>query len=500
MRQTHTLLPMNTAPGFRRLFIDLQDVARMDHVRQTVCAARKHPLNPLLRVGLPHEWDGGRASPWPTRSVVFDPRRHLFQCWYMCAERGGKDYRVAYAESEDGVAWRKPRLGQVEFAGSRENNLFDHPAHACTGFTLDLRERNPRRRYKALGHLADGPRCLCYSPDGLAWTRGEPLVVRGRNVTIHDVVAFLRDDQDPDPRRRWKLVWQDYGPSVKPGPRSVRHKFLAAGPVPHRLTRCRHNPFLSPNKGREQEIHFLAYFPYEGLWLSAFEFGYYLPNRQGVYGQYHADIRLAASRDGERFERVCPDDILLPRGGPGEWDAGFQVITQAPVFVGEEIWFFYSGMGEDWSAWPPGNNPRWPEHRGPASTSRDQMGLAILRRDGFACLEVADRSSQAWVLTRPLEVTQRSVRLVVNVGDVAPGRSWVAVEALDAGTGRPLPGFAAGDCDDVGTDRVSAPVTWRGRPLAAALIRGTNRIRLRFRLFGRARLYAYGFEKERKPV
>jgi hypothetical protein len=128
------------------------------------------------------------------------------------------------------------------------------------------------------------------------------------------------------------------------------------------------------------------------------------------------------------------------------------------------------------------------------------MGLAILRRDGFACLEVADRSSQAWVLTRPLEVTQRSVRLVVNVGDVAPGRSWVAVEALDAGTGRPLPGFAAGDCDDVGTDRVSAPVTWRGRPLAAALIRGTNRIRLRFRLFGRARLYAYGFEKERKPV
>ena len=32
---------------------------------------------------------------------------------------------LCYAESDDGIAWRKPSLGQVLFKGSRENNALD---------------------------------------------------------------------------------------------------------------------------------------------------------------------------------------------------------------------------------------------------------------------------------------------------------------------------------------------------------------------------------------
>jgi hypothetical protein len=412
--------------------------------------------------------------------------------------RSPAEYHVGYAESRDGICWRKPAMGQQEFGGSKQNNILAEPARGSAGFFLDRAERNPARRYKAVGHIGGGKgRCICFSANGTDWKRGPPLTIRGRGVELCDIVAFLRDEQDPHAERRWKLVWQDYAPSNKPGPASVRHKYLAYGPAPQSLTAWRHNPFLSPNDGREQEVHFLSYFPCEGLWLCAFEYGFYLPNGRGVYGQYHADIRLAASRDGEHFARVGPDEPLIARGSAGAWDAGFLVVTQAPVIVGDEIWFYYSGMGEEWTCWPPGNNPRWPEHRGPASTARDEMGLAVLRRDGFVCLEVADRCSAAWVLTKPLTVTRRNVSLSVNVGEVDAGRSWVEVEVLDARNGRPLPGLSRADCDAVCSDSVRAAVTWRGRALSAVLRRGAPcRIRLRFHLYGRARLYSYGFEKK----
>lgn len=333
---------------------------------------------------------------------------------------------------------------------------------------------------------------ICYSADAIRWTRGEPLTIRGMSGRICDPVAFLRDDQEPDPARRWKLIWQDYAPGNKPGPESVRHKYMAFGPEPFRLSCSRRNPVITPNTGREQEIHFLSYFPYEGLWLSAYEAGFYHPNGLGRYGQYRADIRLMASRDGERFERVCPDEPLIPMGPRGAWDAGFLVITQAPVYVGDEIWFYYAGLGEEWTCWPPGNNPRWPDSAGPARYSRDEMGLAIFRRDGFVCMETTDRVASGHLTTKPLTVTRRDVALIVNVGNTAEGRDWVEAEVLDARTGKALPGFDRAACDDLDQDSVRARVTWAGRPFDAALRKAGSAIRLRFWIHGAARLYSYG--------
>lgn len=494
---------MNTTSGHRHLFVDLQDVADWDHVRQTVCRARKHPLNPLLRVGMPHEPDGGRCSPWPTRSVLYDSKARRFRAWCYVSDRGfggNPDGQVAYVESADGIHWKKPSLGLFEAGNGKTNNLLVEPARGCACFMIDDQEPDPARRFKAPG-WTDGPAPgrhvpgLCYSRDGIHWTRGEPLVIKGLTGRVCDPVAFLRDDQDPDPNRRWKFVWQDYAPGSKPGPKNVRHKYLAFGPEPHRLTYSRFNPILSPNTGREQEIHFLAYFPYEGLWLSAYEFGFYHPNGLGKFGQYGADIRLMTSRDGERFERVCPDEPLMARGPRGAWDSGFLVITQAPVYVGDEIWFYYAGLGEEWTCWPPGNNPAGTESS-TARYSRDEMGLAILRRDGFVCMEVADRVTSGCFTTKSLDVTRRDVSLIVNVGDVAPGRDWIEVEVLDAKTGKALPGFGRDTCGDLDEDAVRATVTWAGKPFSAALRKAGAAIRLRFWLHGAARLYSYGMDRK----
>ena len=69
--------------------------------------------------------------------------------------------------------------------------------------------------------------------------------------------------------------------------------------------------------------------------------------------------------------------------------------------------------------------------------------------------------------------------------------SWVTVEIVDAATGEPLPGYAADDCQRVLTDGVRLPVRWREhRTLAGVEV---ERIQLRFRLYGRAKLYSFAF-------
>jgi hypothetical protein len=112
-----------------------------------------------------------------------------------------------YAESDDGIHWRKPNLGLINFRGSKENNVVltgrraaeqtDGALTNFDGYTIlrDDREVNPNRRYKMVAHgesvhfwdnhpvsgslgrpQAYIDRCaaargeyITYSPDGLRW-------------------------------------------------------------------------------------------------------------------------------------------------------------------------------------------------------------------------------------------------------------------------------------------------------------------------------------------
>ena len=90
------------------------------------------------------------------------------------------EYRNLYAESDDGITWRKPNLGQFPFAGSRMNNQFLHrtkedhlPQVLYTPWDPD-----PKRRYKLINydygrtppnHTVSGY-WGAYSRDGFRWT------------------------------------------------------------------------------------------------------------------------------------------------------------------------------------------------------------------------------------------------------------------------------------------------------------------------------------------
>ena len=81
-----------------------------------------------------------------------------FRMWYYANHIAGDEDQkgvspICYAESDDGENWTRPELGQVEWKGSRANNLIalgPDPTQECSGVSVlrDDEDPNPDRRYK----------------------------------------------------------------------------------------------------------------------------------------------------------------------------------------------------------------------------------------------------------------------------------------------------------------------------------------------------------------
>lgn len=115
-------------------------------------------------------------------TVLFDQDR--FRMWYYALHRGSgpnsetdglKQGPVCYAESDDGINWTKPNLGQLKFKGSLDNNALKLPDEKTQGpFVIkDKRDSDPERRYKMLYNAHNGQTWVfrtATSPDGIQWT------------------------------------------------------------------------------------------------------------------------------------------------------------------------------------------------------------------------------------------------------------------------------------------------------------------------------------------
>ena len=91
---------------------------------------------------------------------------------------------LCYAESDDGINWKKPELGQVLFKGSRKNNALALPHTVVSGAIVvkDETDPDPARRYKMTyqffpnysqpaipEHGWQPSVALAVSPDGVRW-------------------------------------------------------------------------------------------------------------------------------------------------------------------------------------------------------------------------------------------------------------------------------------------------------------------------------------------
>ena len=473
------------------LFLDLEAISDRRNVVQTVVGAEKHRSNPVLPLGDVGEWDSLQVKPWASRSVIYDDEDQLFKCWYTGIDIGATVHTTGYAISENGIDWIKPRLGLFEYNGNKDNNICLQDGYGPV--IKDPLEADPSKRYKLI--LKQGAKhpdkiTLAYSADGLEWRDGPVMEEPQWNGRTPDIGGLIRDDQDPDPNRRYKYAWMSVHPANKPGPDLVRTQSLGCGPDVEHFSGIADNPILHPNDGLEQELHFIMLSPYAGQYVVLYEYGWYMPNRTGKFGSYSADVRLAASGDGDHFARVHPHQPVIRRGRHGEWDDGFLVVTDKPIVRNDRIYLYYSGNSEEWTSWPWQNKIDRDMGIKTGFIRTTRMGLATLRLDGFTCLETADRETPGWMETVPFQL-EADAALWVNAGSVLPRRSWIEVEVLNAGSDEVVDGFERGTCQPLHTDSVRAAVSWnatRGLPVH-------QKLRFRFHLMGAARLYSFGFEE-----
>lgn len=97
--------------------------------------------------------------------------------------------KIAYMESKDGINWVKPKLGIVDFNGSKENNLvlwkedfFDN----FYAFRDDNPKALPEEKYKAVAECGfEGSLWGYTSPDAIHWTRVKRISTSGKFDTLN---------------------------------------------------------------------------------------------------------------------------------------------------------------------------------------------------------------------------------------------------------------------------------------------------------------------------
>ena len=102
----------------RQLFVDDYWIDRIDGARRRL----HRPTARETAIAIDRPWERGGVSYLNTF-----PDEGVYRGWYRCDPvgfRGSDDASfTAYAESDDGIHWRKPHQGVLEFEGSKDNNL-----------------------------------------------------------------------------------------------------------------------------------------------------------------------------------------------------------------------------------------------------------------------------------------------------------------------------------------------------------------------------------------
>ena len=394
-----------------------------------------------------------------------------------------------YAESDDGIHWRKPKLGLIEYRGNKENNIVltgaerrNRPTALTNfdGYTIlrDEREANPDRRYKMIAHWesvhywdnhpvsgslgrpqAFIDRCaaargeyITYSPDGLRWE--QPLErLTSLPTAGGDRLLVVADHR----QQRWVAYMRAGGWSYPAfSYSSDLQQWSPAEPARQ----------ITPEDVQAPAVECMIPFNYGNQDLG-FPCGMDKP--KGVF-----TVMIAAQHDQSDWNWVNQRETFIPYGPPGSYYAtGAVPLHNEPFVVGDEMLIYFNAFSR--------HQPQ------PCPFGTRSIGVAKLRRDGFAGLQTATEDAEGRLTTRPLRIA--GDRLLLNV-EQRDGEGTVTVALLDE-QGNELPGFGFAESLPITSDAVRAPVRWKTQSDVASLRGGTARVALRIR--GHAIVYALAF-------
>jgi hypothetical protein len=352
---------------------------------------------------------------------------------------------LLYATSADGLVWDKPSLGVIGFDGSKANNIVarDTPN---VGVFKDPHDPDAARRYKMICDVGFSQLRVRFSPDGIHWSNPqtpEGLVLPQDQGTTGDTHnnAFWDERQ-----KKFVLITRIYL-GQRTVARSESNDFL------HWRT-----PTLALKSDAAEGASYQTYctpaYPYANGYL-----GYVMMYRAKT--DQTVDCELAWSPDSVTWQRVCPGKPLIPRGPERTYDSGCIYAPAGPAIVQDgRLLIYYGGSQVVHRGWKRSCLPC----------------LARLRVDGWAGYEPNQAGGHGTLVTRPMVVADRSLRVTA---DAAGGSLRAAV--VD------VPGYSPADCTPITSDVTDAKIRWKDKDFAA--LEGKT-IRLKFELVD-AKLYAF---------
>lgn len=455
----------------RQLFVD-DFLIEATNLRRTFHRPVPHPASPVLR----RESEKEFATPF-SDGIFYDPAQKQFRAWYRC------DRNTCYATSPDGVTWTRPQLDVVPGT----NIVHPGPRDSAT-IWLDLNEKNPALRHKMLVFTRvreENAIEFRASADGIHWS--EPL---GRGRT-YQKPHYDRSTMFFNPfRSKWiySIRLSNVGgvaaPELEDGLGRMRmykevNNFAEGWKDRAELTQwasADERDLPHPDIKVLPQLYNVDATPYESLLLGLFNVWRGPENWDIKDRPKRNEIVLAYSRDGFHWDRPDRTPFIGVSDERGAWNWGnVQSVGGGCLIVGDQLYFYFSGLR--------GNPESLPKKNADQDAS---MGLAVLRRDGFASM---DGGADGTLRTRPLTFSGR--HLFVNAD---ASRGEVAAEMLDA-QGRVIKGYEMANSLAVKTDGTRLALHWKNRKDLAAL-RGRP-VAIRFKVSS-ASLYAFWVSRSEK--
>ncbi len=398
-----------------------------------------------------------------------------FQMWYSSGRVGniGSYYDLGYAESTNGINWRKPLLLPSLC------NIVMSPCFSAGVYRDPHASGWSGQRYKMVygtvgltGVGANRGLAFAYSSSGSKWSMYPD--VRMLDDCWSDTQSNLFWDDELRMYRLYTRIWfnDERGRSSRQFLRShvgtSRLAFLAemffipSGESP--WMHVEDASLSTPGKA----IYAMNVHPANGMYIA------YVTLHQVSIGEVDFCLALSRSGCGWDFSWVDQQYALVTRGPSGSVDYGMIFPPSTPpLTVGDEWYIYYSGCRirhDDTLAMCKPDETIW------------SVSLAKLRMEGFFYLENTGAAGMVETKSFILE----GADLEINAD--ASAQSAELILAIMDDQGGAIAGFTAADAVPIKANGCHLRPAWRERSLAE--LQG-RLIRLQFILKGAVRLYAF---------
>lgn len=297
---------------------------------------RVHPPlmwpNPVLTPDRPWEYQAVTLM----GTVLECPETKQLRMYYNpFAKRAGVTQRnsVCLAVSDDGIHWDRPRVGDITFEGTTDNNIILEPPPGCNFLDsptviYDPDDIDPQRRYKlTVGMQPRTTIHVAFSPDGIHWqwhTTDAKDYIDRRNLIPERVdgkfVMFCRHPNMFD---------LDTGTGGRSCYISTSTDFVHWSEPTLVLA-----PDLSDSP--QTQFYTMTGFPYQDQYVGWV---------QRLWSDNDTlDIELISSRDGMNWQRLSCRDPFLPLGPEGSWYSRWiDMPSNGPLIRNGSLYWYMSG-------------------------------------------------------------------------------------------------------------------------------------------------------------